>query len=234
VKGVNFVDLRDAGDAVELASRYAHEGIDELVFLDITDSSEIRKTTADFAAQVAKAINIPFIIGGGIASVQDAARLLEAGADKISVNSAALGRPALLNELVAEFGQQFVTVAVDAKRHENHWQVYSHAGRVPTAYELLTWSREVEARGVGELLLTSMGADGTKKGFDLAMTKALAETVKILIIASGGAGSAQDFVEVFQLAGADAALAASLFHFREIAVPELKNYLNKCKIPARI
>lgn len=234
VKGVNFVDLRDAGDPVELATRYTQEGADELVFLDISATEQKRKTLADLVLKVAAALDIPFTVGGGISSVVDARILLRNGADKVSINSAAVRRPELINELADAFGSQCVVVAVDAKKIENRWRVHLVGGKVATAIDLNEWAREVEKRGAGEILFTSMDHDGTKNGFANAPLAELADAVNIPVIASGGAGNVQHFVDAFKIGKADAALAASVFHFGEIAIPELKILLKKEKIATRI
>lgn len=225
VKGINFVDLRDAGDPVELAAAYAKQGADELCFLDITATVENRDTLADLVRQVAQAINIPFTVGGGIRSVEDVSRLLKAGADKVTINSAAVRRPELVNELAREFGSQCVVVAVDTNLVEGEWAVFTHGGRKPTDLRTLTWAQEVTDRGAGELLLTSMTSDGTKAGFSLDITRRLSELLPIPVIASGGAGTMDHFAEAFEEGQADAALAASVFHFSEILIPDLKEYL---------
>lgn len=234
VKGTNFLELRDAGDPVELAMRYCEEGADELVFLDITATTEKRKTLADLVRQIATHINIPFTVGGGINTVDDVSILLDNGADKISVNTSAVKRPDLINELALQFGSQCVVVAIDAKLIGNEWMVVTHGGRTPTTIRAEDWAREVTARGAGEILLTSMENDGTKNGFALDITQLISDTVAIPVIASGGAGRMQHFAEVFNKAHADAALAASIFHFREIPIPELKRYLQELEIPVRL
>ena len=234
VKGVNFLDLRDAGDPVALASRYTEEGADELVFLDISATEQKRKTLADLVLKVSAALDIPFTVGGGISSVEDAKLLLRNGADKVSINSAAVRRPELINELSDAFGSQCVVVAIDAKKIDGRWLVHLVGGKVPTPIELKEWARESEIRGAGEILFTSMNHDGTKKGFSNAALAELSETVNIPIIASGGAGDMQHFVDTFKIGKADAALAASVFHFGEIAIPQLKKILKKENIPTRI
>ena len=233
VKGVNFVSLRDAGDPVELAQRYADEGADELVFLDISASEEKRKTLAKLVRNVAYAIDIPFTVGGGISSVEDVGILLENGADKVSINSAAVRRPELISELAQKFGTQCIVVAIDAKQIENEWVVHLVGGKVPTERKLFEWAAEAVERGAGELLFTSMDHDGTKQGFANKALKQLSETVSVPIIASGGAGNVQHFIDTFSLGNADAALAASVFHFKEISIPELKSDLRNNKIPVR-
>ncbi len=234
VKGVNFVDLRDAGDPVELARRYTHEGADELVFLDISATEQKRKTLADLVLKVASALDIPFTVGGGISSVDDAKILLRNGADKVSINSAAVSRPELINELADAFGSQCVVVAIDAKKIEDCWRVHLVGGKVPTPIDLNEWAKEAEVRGAGEILFTSMDHDGTKNGFANTALAELTETVNIPIIASGGAGNTQHFVDTFKIGKADAALAASVFHFSEIDIPQLKNILKKENIATRI
>ena len=233
VKGVNFVSLRDAGDPVELAQRYAQEGADELVFLDISASEEKRKTLAQLVRHVAQAIDIPFTVGGGISSVEDVGVLLDNGADKVSINSAAVRRPELISELAQRFGTQCIVVAIDAKQIEDEWVVYLVGGKVPTERRLFEWATEAVARGAGELLFTSMDHDGTKQGYANAALKKLSETVSVPVIASGGAGEMPHFVDTFVQGNADAALAASVFHFKEIGIPELKTYLNQNQIPVR-
>ena len=233
VKGVNFVSLRDAGDPVELAQRYAQEGADELVFLDISASEEKRKTLAQLVRHVAQAIDIPFTVGGGISSVEDVGVLLDNGADKVSINSAAVRRPELISELAQRFGTQCIVVAIDAKQIEDEWVVHLVGGKVPTERRLFEWATEAVVRGAGELLFTSMDHDGTKQGFANAALKKLSETVSVPVIASGGAGEMTHFVDTFVQGNADAALAASVFHFKEIGIPELKTYLNQHQIPVR-
>ena len=233
VKGVNFVSLRDAGDPVELAQRYAQEGADELVFLDISASEEKRKTLAQLVRHVAQAIDIPFTVGGGISSVEDVGVLLDNGADKVSINSAAVRRPELISELARRFGTQCIVVAIDAKQIEDEWVVHLVGGKVPTERRLFEWATEAVARGAGELLFTSMDHDGTKQGFANAALKKLSETVSVPVIASGGAGEMTHFVDTFVRGNADAALAASVFHFKEIGIPELKTYLDQHQIPVR-
>ncbi len=234
VKGVNFVDLRDAGDPVELASIYAKEGADELVFLDISATEEKRKTLAELVYHVAETINIPFTVGGGISSVEDVDILLKNGADKVSINSSAVKRPELINELVAKFGSQCIVVAIDAKQIDGIWKVHLVGGKVPTEINLFDWAKEVEARGAGEILFTSMDHDGTKNGFANEALSKLSELVNIPIIASGGAGTISHFTDTFVEGKADAALAASVFHFKEIEIQDLKNELKKEGIPVRI
>lgn len=233
VKGINFVNIRDAGDPVELGAFYADQGADELVFLDITATHEERKTFVELVKDIARHLNIPFTVGGGISSVEDVRPLLMAGADKVSVNSSAVKRPELINELVQEFGSQCVVVAIDARLEDGKWTVFTHGGRNPTERELYTWATEVEQRGAGELLFTSMNHDGTKQGFAVEALKKLSETVHIPVIASGGAGTMDHFKDVFEDNAADAALAASIFHFKEIGIGELKDYLKGEDIPVR-
>ncbi|NJB35588.1 imidazole glycerol phosphate synthase subunit HisF [Croceivirga sp. JEA036] len=234
VKGVNFVDLRDAGDPVELAQRYADEGADELVFLDISATEQKRKTLAELVYNVAEKLNIPFTVGGGISSVEDVDILLKNGADKVSINSSAVKNPDLINELVAKFGSQCIVVAIDARKTDDGWKVHLVGGKVPTELDLFDWAKEVEQRGAGEILFTSMDHDGTKNGFADAELAKLSSLVNIPIIASGGAGQVSHFTDTFKNGKADAALAASVFHFKEIAIPVLKQQLEKEGIPVRI
>ncbi|MEM7087091.1 MAG: imidazole glycerol phosphate synthase subunit HisF [Bacteroidota bacterium] len=234
VKGVNFVNLRDAGDPVELAKFYSEAGADELVFLDISATEERRKTLSDLVLSVAEAINIPFTVGGGISKVEDVDVLLQNGADKVSVNSSAVKNPQLINELASKFGSQCIVVAIDAKQIERNWRVHLVGGKVPTSLNLFDWAKEVEARGAGEILFTSMDHDGTKDGFANAALKQLSEHVNIPIIASGGAGSIRHFVDSFEKGNADAALAASVFHFKEIEIMTLKEQLKARGIPVRL
>lgn len=234
VKGVNFVNIRDAGDPVELARYYSDQGADEIVFLDITATHEVRKTVADVVERTAEQVFVPLTVGGGIRTLDDFRELLRAGADKISVNSAAVARPELITEAAERFGSQCVVLAVDARsRGDGTWEVVVAGGRKPTGLDLLEWVKKGEALGAGEILLTSMDADGTKAGFDLPMTKAVTEAVGIPVIASGGCGSLSHFAEVFEETGCDAALAASLFHFGELTVPQVKDYLRTRDIPVR-
>jgi len=233
VKGVNFVNLRDAGDPVELAWNYSRQGADELVFLDITATHERRKTMVELVKSVARQINIPFTIGGGINEIADADALLNAGADKISINSAAVRNPQLINDLAKAFGVQFVVVAIDTRHVGNSNIVHLNGGRIPTEKETLDWIREAESRGAGEILLTSMDHDGTKAGFDNTLLKVVNDTVHIPVIASGGAGSVQHFVDVFEQTNVDAALAASVFHYGEILIPDLKAVLKEHDINVR-
>lgn len=233
VKGVNFLDLKDAGDPVELGKRYCDEGADELVFLDITATHEKRKTLAALAKNIAQHLNIPFTIGGGISSVTDASYLLEAGADKISVNSAAVKNPDLINQLADTFGNQFVVVAIDAKQINGEWFVYLNGGRLATDIPIFQWAKEAENRGAGEILFTSMDHDGTKNGFACQALAEMSDLVGIPIIASGGAGKIDHFTEVFTIGKADAGLAASIFHFNEIKISDLKQSLHRHGIPVR-
>ena len=234
VKGVNFVNIRDAGDPVELAKYYSDQGADEIVFLDITATSDARDTVADVVERTAAQVFVPLTVGGGIRTVEDFQRLLRAGADKISVNSAAVARPELISEAAERFGSQCVVLAADARaRGDGTWEVVVAGGRKPTGMDLIQWVKQAEALGAGEILLTSMDADGTKAGFDLAMTKAVTEAVSVPVIASGGCGSLAHFAEVFEQTNCDAALAASLFHFGELTVPQVKDYLRTQNIPAR-
>ena len=233
VKGVNFVALRDAGDPVELAQRYAEEGADELVFLDISATEQKRKTLADLVYRVAEQLNIPFTVGGGISSVEDVDILLKNGADKVSVNSSAVKRPELINELVAKFGSQCIVVAIDAKFIEGAWKVHLVGGKVPTELDLFEWAQEVAQRGAGEILFTSMDHDGTKNGFANEALAKLSQLVSIPVIASGGAGKILHFTDTFELGKADAALAASVFHFKEIEIKDLKDTLSNQGIPMR-
>lgn len=234
VKGVNFENIRDAGDPVDLAQRYVVEGADELVFLDITATNEGRKTFAELVLEIAKHINIPFTVGGGISSVADASVLLEAGADKVSINSSAVRNPQLIDELAREFGSQFVVVAIDTRLIDGMETVVTHGGTKPTERQTVTWAKEAYQRGAGEILLTSMNTDGAKTGFAVSITKQVNEAVGIPVIASGGAGTMQHFNDVFEQTGCDAALAASIFHFGEIPIPRLKAYLRGEKIPVRL
>lgn len=234
VKGVNFVGLRDAGDPVELADRYSKEGADELVFLDITATKERRKTLVEMVEKVARKINIPFTVGGGISSVEDVNILLRAGADKVSVNSSAVKNPQLINDLANKFGSQCVVLAVDAKLINGEWKVFLVGGRVETELNLFEWVKEAVQRGAGEILFTSMNNDGTKDGFANEALKRISEEVNVPVIASGGAGSMQHFVDTFVQGKSDAALAASVFHFKEIEILELKKELEKQNIKVRL
>lgn len=233
VKGVNFVDIRNAGDPIELAKRYVVEGADELVFLDITATVDGRKTFAELVQQIAHEINIPFTVGGGISSVDDVRILLNAGADKVSINSAAVKNPQLVKEIADEFGSQFVVVAIDAGLVEDQWKVFVKGGREATELDVYAWAKEVEELGAGEILLTSMQNDGTKAGFALELTNKLSSDLNIPVIASGGAGTSEHFKEVFEKTEATGALAASVFHFGEIPIPTLKSYLKDQNISVR-
>lgn len=233
VKGVNFVNLIQAGDPVELAQRYATLGADELVFLDITATVEGRKTFADLVLKIAKVLNIPFTVGGGLSSVEDVAKMLDNGADKISVNSSAIRNPSLIDELAKNFGSQCVVVAIDINEIEGQIKVFSHGGRKDTGIDFYQWSKEVVERGAGELLITSMRADGTKKGFDLEPIQKVEKMVNVPIIASGGAGDISHFTQLFTQTQATGALAASVFHFSEIGIPILKDVLSQQNIPVR-
>ncbi|PHQ59350.1 MAG: imidazole glycerol phosphate synthase subunit HisF [Maribacter sp.] len=234
VKGINFVDLRDAGDPVELAQIYADSGADELVFLDISATEEGRKTMADLVYHVAEKVNIPFTVGGGISSVEDVDILLHNGADKVSINSSAVKNPQLINDLVAKFGSQCIVVAIDAKQINGKWVVHLVGGKVPTELDLFDWAKEVEERGAGEILFTSMDHDGTKNGFANKALSRLSTELNIPIIASGGAGNMQHFADTFIEGRADAALAASVFHFKEIDIIDLKKELRRNNIPVRL
>ena len=233
VKGTSFVNLRDAGDPVEAAIEYDRQGADELVFLDITASSDSRAIVTDMVSAVANSIFIPFTVGGGIRTVDDFTDILRAGADKVSVNSAAVKNPDILNEASYTFGSQCVVCAIDAKRSGGGWEVYINGGRTPVGMDAVKWAIEAEKRGAGEILLTSMDCDGQKQGYDLELTRAVSDSVGIPVIASGGAGALEHFYEAFTLGSADAVLAASLFHFGEIPIPELKKYLDGKGIPVR-
>ncbi len=234
VKGVNFVNLRDAGDPVELAKMYAANGADELVFLDISATEERRKTLIDLVLSVGEQVNIPFTVGGGISSIDDVAVLLKCGADKVSINSSAVKRPELINELSGKFGNQCIVVAIDAKQIDGQWKVHLVGGKVPTALDLFEWAKEVEQRGAGEILFTSMDHDGTKDGFANEALARLSSELNIPIIASGGAGNIKHFIDTFIDGKADAALAASVFHFKEIEINTLKQTLRDHSIPVRL
>lgn len=234
VKGINFVGLQDVGDAVELGKRYAEQGADELVYLDITATAEGRSTFTKLVERISLEIDIPFTVGGGIGSLDDAARLLDAGADKISINSAAIRNPELIDTLAAKYGSQFVVVAIDARQIDGRWMATTHGGRKPTDRELFEWAREAEQRGAGEILFTSMDHDGTKAGYPCDTFARLAEELSIPIIASGGAGSVEDIAEVLTAGRADAALAASIFHYGQISVNELKEQLKLKNINVRV
>jgi cyclase len=233
VKGIQFEDIRDAGDPVELAKRYAEQGADELVFLDITATVERRKTLAALVERIARHIHIPFTVGGGIRSVEEAKEVVDAGADKVSVNSSAVARPELIGELAAELGSQAVVVAIDTRFDGAGSRVYVHGGRTPTDLDTEAWARQAEALGAGEILLTSMNHDGAKTGFALDITDRISRAVNIPVIASGGAGEARHFEEVFRRTGASAALAASIFHYGEVPIPRLKEFLRNKNIPVR-
>jgi len=233
VKGINFIDLKDAGDPVELAKRYVEQGADELVFLDITATLEYRDVLAGLVYRIAKEINIPFTVGGGIKTIEDVRVLVTAGADKVSINSSAVTRPELIREIAREFGSQCVVVAVDTKYKDGEWKVFTHGGNRETGLTTMMWVKQVEALGAGEILLTSMNNDGTKSGFALDITRQVSENVNIPVIASGGAGKEVHFKDVFQKTKATGALAASIFHFGEIPIPNLKAYLKTKHIPIR-
>lgn len=234
VKGVKFQNLRDAGDPVEVAKSYEEQSADELVFLDITASAEERKIMIEVVQRVAETIFIPFTVGGGVSSLEDIRRLLSAGADKVSINTAAVKNPQLIYESAKRFGSQCIVVAIDAKRSERGWEVYIHGGRTPTGLDAVEWAKRVESLGAGEILLTSMDADGTKKGYDIELCRAVASAVSIPVIASGGAGTMEHFYEVFTKTNVDAALAASLFHFKEVSIPGLKAYLKNKGVHVRL
>ena len=234
VKGVNFVDLRDAGDPVEIAKAYDAAGADELVFLDITASCEDRDTVVDMVRQVAASVFIPFTVGGGIRTVEDFRKLLREGADKISVNSAAIDRPELIREAAQKFGSQCVVLAIDAKRRpDGGWNIYKHGGRLDTGIDAVWWAKKAQELGAGEILLTSMDCDGTKAGYDIELTKAISQAVSIPVIASGGAGTLEHFYDALTEGGADAALAASLFHYKELEIRQVKDYLADSGISVR-
>ena len=236
VKGTNFVDLRDAGDPFEVASMYDKSGADELVFLDITASSDGRNTTVDLVRKVAEKVFIPFTVGGGIRTVDDFKVLLREGADKISINSAAIMNPGLISDAADKFGSQCVVVAIDAKRSEDgsHWTIYKNGGRIDMGIDAVEWAMQAEKNGAGEILLTSMDCDGTKAGYDIELTRIIADSVSIPVIASGGAGNMDHFYDAFDKGHADAALAASLFHYKELEITELKKYLNAKGVPMRM
>ena len=234
VKGVKFQNLRDAGDPVEVAKSYEEQSADELVFLDITASAEERKIMIEVVQRVAETVFIPFTVGGGVSSLEDIRTLLSAGADKVSINTAAVKNPQLIYESAKRFGSQCIVVAIDAKRSEKGWEVYIHGGRTPTGLDAVEWAKRVESLGAGEILLTSMDADGTKKGYDIELCRAVASAVSIPVIASGGAGTMEHFYEVFTQTNVDAALAASLFHFKEVSIPELKAYLKNRGVHVRL
>ena len=235
VKGINFVNLKDAGDPVEVAAAYDQAGADELVFLDITASSDARATAVDMVRKVAEKVFIPFTVGGGIRTVEDFKALLREGADKISINSSAINDPTLISRAAEKFGSQCVVVAIDAKRRaDGGWNVYKNGGRIDVGLDAVEWAVEAEKRGAGEILLTSMNCDGAKNGYDLALTRAVADAVKIPVIASGGAGTKEHFYEALTEGGADAALAASLFHYKELEIQNLKEYLSGQGVPVRL
>ena len=234
VKGINFLNITDVGDPVELGALYAKMGADELVFLDITATNEKRKTLSELVTRIAKHINIPFTVGGGISSVEDVSVLLACGADKISVNTSAVLNPQLISDLASEFGSQCVVLAIDTKCIDGEWFVFLNGGRVPTEIKTVEWAKKAVDLGVGEILLTSMNNDGTKDGFALDITRAVSEAVNVPVIASGGAGTMEHFVDVFEEGKADAALAASIFHYKEIGIQELKTYLKGRGIEVRI
>lgn len=234
VKGTNFVDLRDAGDAVELAKLYSEQGADELVFLDITATNEKRKTLSELVRCVAREINIPFTVGGGINSVEDIDVLLNSGADKVSINTSAVKNPQILADAARNFGSQCVVLAIDAKLVGGEWIVFLNGGRTATELKAVNWTKQGVNFGAGEILLTSMEADGTKQGFEIDLTRTISEVVNVPVIASGGAGKMEDFTEVFRDGKADAALAASIFHFREIEIPKLKKFLKEQNIEVRL
>jgi len=234
VKGVKFQNLRDAGDPVEVAKSYEEQSADELVFLDITASAEERKIMIEVVQRVAETVFIPFTVGGGVSSLEDIRRLLSAGADKVSINTAAVKNPQLIYESAKRFGSQCIVVAIDAKRSQRGWEVYIHGGRTPTGLDAVEWAKRVESLGAGEILLTSMDADGTKKGYDIELNRAVASAVSIPVIASGGAGTMEHFYEVFTQTNVDAALAASLFHFKEVSIPGLKAYLKNKGVHVRL
>ena len=236
VKGVNFVDLRDAGDPVEIAAAYDRAGADELVFLDITASSDARNTVVDMVRRVAETVFIPFTVGGGIRTVEDFRLLLREGADKISINSSAIQNPALISDAADKFGRQCVVVAIDAKRRPDGsgWNIYKNGGRIDMGMDAVEWAMEADRRGAGEILLTSLDCDGTKSGYDLELTRTIADHVSVPVIASGGAGTKEHFYEALTDAHADAALAASLFHYKELEINEVKQYLRDRNVPVRL
>jgi imidazole glycerol-phosphate synthase subunit HisF len=233
VKGINFVGIKDAGDPIELAKKYVSEGADELVFLDITATVEKRETLVELVEKISKEIDIPFTVGGGISSIEDAANVIAAGADKVSINSSAVKRPELISEIAARFGSQCVVLAIDTKFVDNEWQVFIHGGRTPTELKTIEWAQKAVQLGVGEILLTSMNNDGTKKGFAIDLVCSVSNAVNVPVIASGGAGSMEDFKVLFNKTKATAGLAASIFHYGEIPIPQLKNYLKTNKISVR-
>lgn len=233
VKGINFLNIKSVGDPVELGAFYAEQGADELVFLDITASHEKRKTLVELVQRIARHINIPFTVGGGVSELADADALLAAGCDKLSINSAGVRNPGLIDAMANGFGSQFVVVAIDAKLHDGKWTVFVNGGRIATDKELFSWAREAQDRGAGEILFTSMNHDGVKQGFACEALAKLSENLSIPVIASGGAGNMEHFKEVFTSGKADAGLAASIFHYKEIAIPDLKNYLKENGIEVR-
>lgn len=233
VKGVNFESIRDAGDPIALAERYVEEGADELVFLDITATFEKRKTLTELVRKIAQKINIPFTVGGGINSLEDARAIIKAGADKVSINSSAILRPELISEIAQEFGNQCVVLAIDVKKEDDFWRVFRSGGKISTDWEAVAWAKEGVSKGAGEILLTSMNNDGTKEGFALDITQKIAEAVSVPVIASGGAGEKSHFYDVFAQTQATGALAASVFHYGQIPIPELKNYLKNKQISVR-
>ena len=233
VKGINFIDIRDAGDPIELAKKYVAQGADELVFLDITATIEKRKTLVELIRKIAKEINIPFTVGGGINSVEDVSAIINAGADKVSINSSAVKRPELISEIASQYGSQCVVVAIDTKFESGEWMVYVSGGKIPTLLKTVSWAKQAETLGAGEILLTSMNNDGTKNGFAIDITSEVSQAVNIPVIASGGAGAKEHFNEIFHRSKASGALAASVFHFGEILIPELKKYLKTQNIPVR-
>lgn len=234
VKGIEFGSLKTVGDPIELGKYYSDNGADELVFLDITASQEKRKTLSVLVKRIAEQINIPFTVGGGITSIEDAGVILSAGADKISVNSAAINNPKLISDIAQKFGSQFIVLAIDAKLEDNKWIVYKNGGRIKTNLKLFSWAKRAESLGCGEILFTSMNHDGSKNGFALEPLKILTNLLNIPVIASGGAGSIQDFTDIFSYSNVEAALAASVFHYKEIEIPELKRELSKKEISVRI
>jgi len=225
VKGINFVDITDAGDPIELAKQYVEQGADELVFLDITATVEKRKTLVELVTHISEEINIPFTVGGGINTIEDVSAVIKAGADKVSVNSAAVKNPNLISQIAREFGSQCCVVAIDTKFENGEWMVYVHGGRTPTPIKTMDWVKQVESLGAGEILLTSMNNDGTKSGFALELTEEVSKSINIPVIASGGAGTKEHFKTLFEMTHASAGLAASIFHYGEIPIPELKQYL---------
>ena len=234
VKGTNFVNLRDAGDPVEVAALYDQQQADEIVFLDITASHERRSIILDVVSRTAEKVFMPLTVGGGIKSCDDIRQLLNAGADKVSMNTSAVQNPQLIRESAERFGSQCIVIAIDAKKNNGSWEVFIHGGRTPTGKDVITWVKEAEALGAGEVLLTSMDFDGTKNGYDIALTKAVCSAVNIPVIASGGAGKLEDFAEVFRQTSADAALAASVFHYKELSVTDVKHYLEQHNIEVRL